>query len=162
MPKRIARLNLRPSLKEPALRTIEKDTLLKARCFLVGFETSSKPSDFMSQKKMLRIELEPLLVPFSGDTFYRSRIIQNQTACYDDLGAAVICHIPHQHELQVGLFQSLATTSKRQYYSSPLETCSLAAEMRFTIITDDPELLDVIETHDLPGFVAAYKACEYI
>lgn len=75
---------------------IEDDTLKNSRCYLVGFETTSKgmalfqssiacyssASDFMYQKKMFRIELEPLVAPFAEDSFYRSRIVQNQTACY--------------------------------------------------------------------------------
>lgn len=74
----------------------------------------------------------------------------------------MVCHIPYQREIQVGMFQSLATTSKRKVHLNSLEACSLAAEMRFSLVTDDPDLIDVIETHDLTGFVAAYKKCQFI
>uniref|UniRef100_A0A915DZC1 Peptidase S1 domain-containing protein n=1 Tax=Ditylenchus dipsaci TaxID=166011 RepID=A0A915DZC1_9BILA len=164
IPPRMVKLNMKPSLLAAAQYSIDEAYITdNDKCYLVGFEHSSDPAAFIPNQNVQRISLEKLKKPEPDTgTFYRSRIVQNRTACFDDTGAALICHVGIQGHVQVGLFQSLSIAEDNKLNKSSAAVCSKAAQMEFSLLTSDERLSAAIQKAAFLEFIDAYTKCGYI
>ncbi|KAI6221401.1 Peptidase S1 domain-containing protein [Aphelenchoides fujianensis] len=153
-PRGILRLNLRPSLSTSSLLEVSVDEILNSRCYLVGFETAEKPEDFYANRQIGRLELEPLKSSQQEPFLFRSESVVNETACFDDAGAPMICDTTAHGTILVGLFQKLGIPADRLEAIQPaaftqrLEHCNLAQEMLCSLFNNELHLIDLLERHD--------------
>ncbi|KAI1716328.1 trypsin domain-containing protein [Ditylenchus destructor] len=163
--KGILRLNLKPSLLAPSLFEVTPATIKESDCYLYGFETTENAIGFLKQKILRRIDMEKPVDHPENEGYLRSRIIGNNTACFEDTGAALICRV-HQHGfLHVGIFQSLSfpqSDVNQNFNRTSMNMCYAAHSMEFSINTADEQLVEAINRYALAEFVAVYAACEFI
>uniref|UniRef100_A0A914H063 Peptidase S1 domain-containing protein n=1 Tax=Globodera rostochiensis TaxID=31243 RepID=A0A914H063_GLORO len=167
--KRFSRLNFRQSPNGPSQINVKPMELSKsdAECQLIGFSTSEKAGDFVTEEKVFRLHLKEVAEPPMDDSFhhYRSRVYSdNFTACYDDVGAPLFCKLASsgEEEFQLGLFQSLTVPLEivSQGMSNDIEQCRMASEMRFTLLADDRKLAEAIQGYTMAEFIEGYQNCK--
>jgi len=160
--KMITRLNIDPKLLGESRFNVD---LASSECFLIGFETTEKASEFINQKtKTFRIPLPRLMSPEMEGKYHRTMISTNYTACYNDAGAALVCNTKLHGEIQVGIFQALSLEKNGdgdKYDESTTEMCKKALEMEFSLLTTDDTVLAALEKHNFKEFVATYQACGF-
>jgi len=167
-PKRISRLNQKPSMLSASTLDIDPMALNKYSCHMIGFETTTNASDFLNQHKVLKLGLEKFRYPVGTEKFHRTSIFTSTagakfTACFDDTGAALFCHVAPHGEIQVGLFQSLSVMEDETLEKDSLDMCTKATDMEFAIITADERLVQAIQKHHhFSEFVASYTACKFL
>jgi len=163
-PKMITRLNIDPKLLGESRFNIDFE---QSECFLIGFETTEKASEFVNQNKTFRIPLPRLMSPEMEGEFHRTMISTNYTACYDDAGAALVCTTKIRgefHDIQVGIFQALSVEKNGdgdKYDGSTTEMCKKALEMEFSLLTTDDTVLAALQKHNFKEFVATYEFCGF-
>lgn len=178
-PKWVARLNFRPLLTAgPRLEVSQADLSNGegAVCYFVGFTTTEKAEDFLTENRLLRIYLDKLEKPPKDDGLnqYRSNIYSGFTACYDDAGAPLLCKLSKYQEpaLQLGIFQSLTVpggmaandyeqNEKGNKTVDQLDKCKFATQMRFNLFNADESLAKAIEKYALTEFVSVYHECGF-
>lgn len=169
-PKKVVRMNFSPSLHEASQVDLTADEVLDSKCYLFGFKTEDEPIEFFKTKESMRLDLEKLMSPRTGDSLYRSKIQGNETACYEDVGAPLICNTKSKGVMLVGIFQNLGseigTENDVKVKQAPTElnstVCSNAYEMQFSLIQNDPRLIKLIESEDMGPFVDVYDKCSFI
>uniref|UniRef100_A0A915B8K6 Peptidase S1 domain-containing protein n=1 Tax=Parascaris univalens TaxID=6257 RepID=A0A915B8K6_PARUN len=169
-PKRVVQLNVRLSLVRSSHIVIDISAITKRRCWLTGFATTPNAADFLNQYDVRMIALDAL--KHSDDStsdmlLYRADVIANNSACWDDAGAALICHLNEFGDVQVGIFHNLVTapidTGKGGMELMPhwIHECGRALGMNFALTVNDQGLISAIEKHDLPAFVDIYRKCHF-
>uniref|UniRef100_A0A0M3I0Z4 Peptidase S1 domain-containing protein n=1 Tax=Ascaris lumbricoides TaxID=6252 RepID=A0A0M3I0Z4_ASCLU len=169
-PKRVVQLNVRLSLVRSSHIVIDVSAITKRRCWLTGFATTPNAADFLNQYDVRMIALDAL--KHSDDStsdvlLYRADVIANKSACWDDAGAALICHLNEFGDVQVGIFHNLVTarsdTAKGGMELMPdwMHECGRALGMNFALIVNDQRLISAIEKHDLPAFADIYRKCHF-
>ncbi|KAI6173632.1 Peptidase S1 domain-containing protein [Aphelenchoides besseyi] len=123
--KAIKRLNLNPNLQETSLVEVSPEEIMT--------------EEFFTTVKTLRLELEPLRGP-DEKKYYRSNIVNNFTACFDDPGAPVLCETTAHGEMLIGHFQKMGVLTstledmKPRKFTDNTENCALAKEMIFFVL----------------------------
>ncbi|KAL3104127.1 hypothetical protein niasHS_002154 [Heterodera schachtii] len=159
-PNRFSRLGIRPSSSDangPSSQFVPLPADLAdpgTECQMIGFSTSEKAEDFLTEEKVFRLHLNGMAEPPTDDPFhhYRSQVYKDgHTACYDDSGAPLFCKLSSSDKghVQLGLFQSLTVSldvlSKEM--DKGKEQCRKAREMRFTLLTEDQKLAEAIQRY---------------
>ncbi|VDM49481.1 unnamed protein product [Toxocara canis] len=166
-PKRVAQLNVRLSLLRSSLINIDVSALSKRKCWLTAFTTTTNASAFVKQDDVRMIELDTLR-PSEDSTSkalrYKSAVVGNRSACWDDAGAAVMCHLNEFGDVQVGIFQTLTVDPREVADNETLHSireCARGQSMNFAMIVNDQHLVSAIEKHDLPAFAEVYRRCRF-
>jgi hypothetical protein len=119
----------------------------------------------LSTVQALKVDLK-VERPRENDFYYRSEVTGNQTACFDDAGAPLICETLKHGTMLIGLFQKLGTPITNQEdpqtRMTKREHCSTAKEMYFSLLTEDTRLIDFIDTYKIGSFVKTYEDCKFI
>ncbi|CAD5231095.1 unnamed protein product [Bursaphelenchus okinawaensis] len=166
-PPRVLRMNIVPSLTKQVMIDVTENDILYSKCYLLGFKTED-PDKFYGQKKVYRLDLNPLKEPRYGEDLYHSKIDDGFTACYEDVGSPLICNTLEKGTMVVGLFKSLnhLVPDNATELTTPESTieaaCSNAYEMNFDFIVNDERFLKLIEDHGISSYVNAYKACGFM
>ncbi|KAI6191869.1 Peptidase S1 domain-containing protein [Aphelenchoides bicaudatus] len=161
-PRHVLPINLKPTLNGSSIVNVPVDEIINSRCFLAGFNTTDESKKFLQVTTTLRLDVN-LKLPYENDGYYRAQVIENSTACYDDVGAPLICSTTHHGIMLVGFFRNsgipVSHREDSQNRLSRREKCALAREMYFDLITVDTRLIEFIEKHFIGAVVQTYQKC---
>ncbi|VDM08696.1 unnamed protein product [Wuchereria bancrofti] len=164
-PKRVAQLNVRPSLIQSSIVNFDVLKLKKKKCWIVGFTTTNNATEFIKQDQIQLINIHSINLVKDKPNYFWSPIIANETACWDDAGAALFCSTRNWGHMLVGIFQHLIATKK---LSNPqkedekmdmMDSCNRATEIRFSKTTNEQKIFEAIQKFDLAAFVSLYQNC---
>ncbi|MCP9263415.1 hypothetical protein DINM_006217 [Dirofilaria immitis] len=135
-PKRVAQLNVRPSLLRSSVVTIDVLKLKKKKCWIAGFTTTDNATEFIKQDQIRLINIESINAVKDKPNYLWSSVVGNETACWDDAGAALFCSTRIWGHMLIGIFQHLIATKKQSIdpqkedeKMSITDSCSRAIEM---------------------------------
>uniref|UniRef100_A0A158Q842 Peptidase S1 domain-containing protein n=1 Tax=Elaeophora elaphi TaxID=1147741 RepID=A0A158Q842_9BILA len=164
-PKRVAQLNVRPSLLQSSVVNIDVLKLKKKKCWIVGFATTDNATEFIKQEKIHLINIQSINPVKDKSNYFWSPIVANETACWDDAGAALFCSTQNWGHVLVGIFQHLIAPKKpidpkrEDEKMNMTDSCSRAIEMRFSKTTNQQKIFDVIQKFDVAAFISIYQNC---
>ncbi|KAL3989498.1 Trypsin family protein [Acanthocheilonema viteae] len=164
-PKRVAQLNVRPSLLQSSVIDIDILKLKKKKCWIVGFATTDNATEFIKQDQIHLINIQSINPVKDKPNYFWSSIVANETACWDDAGAALFCSIRNWGHLLIGIFQHLITPKKpinpqkEDEKMDMKDSCSRAIEMRFSKMTNQQKMFEAIQKFDFAAFVSIYQNC---
>ncbi|VDM95731.1 unnamed protein product [Thelazia callipaeda] len=164
-PRGVAQLNVRPTLLQSSIVSIDPLKLKRKKCWVVGFATTDNATEFVDQNNIRLIALKSLDAVKNKPNFLWSPIVANDTACWDDVGAALFCSTRAWGHMLVGIFQHLIAPSQLQKTTNGGEeinitsSCNGAVEMRFSKIADQFKLFEAIQNFDITSFVSVYQHC---
>ncbi|VDN40446.1 unnamed protein product [Gongylonema pulchrum] len=126
-------------------------------------------TDFIKQEDVRLIDITTVDAVKDKPNYYSSPIVDNETACWDDAGAALFCTTLRWGHMLVGIFQHLVapknTAEKRdiaplgEATTTMMDSCSRAVEMRFSRTGEQTKIFEVIQKHDLASFISIYDVC---
>uniref|UniRef100_A0A8R1TR51 Uncharacterized protein n=1 Tax=Onchocerca volvulus TaxID=6282 RepID=A0A8R1TR51_ONCVO len=163
-PKRVAQLNVRPSLLRSSIVNIDILKLKKKKCWIVGFATTDNATEFIKQDQIQLINIQSINPVKDKSNYFWSPIVGNETACWDDAGAALFCSTRIWGHMLVGIFQHLIATKKpidlqKDQKMDMTDSCSHAVEMRFSKTTNQEKIFEAIQKFDIASFVNIYQNC---
>uniref|UniRef100_A0A915PK67 Uncharacterized protein n=1 Tax=Setaria digitata TaxID=48799 RepID=A0A915PK67_9BILA len=164
-PKRVAQLNVRPSLLHSSIINIDPLKLKKKKCWIVGFTTTDNATEFIKQDHIHLINVHSINAVKDKPNYFWSPITDNETACWDDAGAALFCSTRIWGHMLVGIFQHLIATKKpidpqkEDEDMNIMDSCSRAIEMRFSKTTNQEKIFEAIQKFDVASFVNIYQHC---
>ncbi|EFO17530.2 hypothetical protein LOAG_10968 [Loa loa] len=162
-PKRVAQLNVRPSLIQSSIVNFDVLKLKKKKCWMVGFTTTDNATEFIKQDQIHLINIQSINPVMDKPNYFWSPIIANETACWDDAGAALFCSTRNWGHTLVGIFQHLIATKKpidpqkEDEKMDMTDSCSRAIEMRFSKTTNQQKFLKQSRSLILPHLLAHTK-----
>ncbi|VDM93391.1 unnamed protein product [Onchocerca ochengi] len=88
-PKRVAQLNVRPSLLRSSIVNIDILKLKKKKCWIVGFATTDNATEFIKQDQIQLINIQSINPVKDKSNYFWSPIVGNETACWVELSLSV-------------------------------------------------------------------------
>ncbi|CAG9535142.1 unnamed protein product [Cercopithifilaria johnstoni] len=164
-PKRVAQLNVRPSLIQSSIVNIDILKLKNKKCWIVGFATTDNATEFIKQEQIHLIKIHSLNSVKDKPNYLWSSIVANETACWDDAGAALFCSTRNWGHVLIGIFQHLIAPKKpidpqkENVKMDMMDSCSRAIEMRFSKTINQQKIFEAIQKFDLAAFVSVYQNC---
>ncbi|VDK78485.1 unnamed protein product [Litomosoides sigmodontis] len=164
--KRVAQLNIRPSLLQSSIVNFDVSKLKKKKCWIVGFATTDNATEFIKQDQIRLINIQTINpVKHRSNYFWSSIVAANETACWDDAGAALFCTTRNWGHMLIGIFQHLITPKKpfdpqmEDMKMDMTDSCSRAIEMRFSKTLNEEKIFEAIQKFDMATFVSIYQNC---